>query len=134
MISVTDSLGVPFGEVRLGAGTAAALNHAPTLTPLRIATDSRTVVSEVPEEWGEIRQKLELPPKCLRGLCFPVSCSLPAAGGRWRAGSLPKVVWPDEMALELEFQTLDPSCLLPCIVVGEVCQSQGKGLGHHSCL
>lgn len=61
MISVTNSPEVPFGEVRLGAGMAAALSHAPTLTPLRVTTGSRTVVSEVPKEWGEIRQKLEFP-------------------------------------------------------------------------
>lgn len=82
MISVTDSLGVPFGEVRLGAGTAAALNHAPTLTPLRIATDSRTVVSEVPEEWGEIRQKLELPPQVPAWPVLP--SQLFVASSRWQ--------------------------------------------------
>lgn len=34
---------------------------------------------------------------------------------------------PGEVALELEFQTLDPSCLLPCIVVGEDPPESGEG-------
>lgn len=54
-----------------------------------------------------------------------------SSDGRGRAGRLPKVACPGEVALELEctvpeFQTLDPKCLPPCIVAREVCQQRGK--------